>query len=231
MIESGEDPMFIARRLVILASEDVGLADPHALPLAVAAQQAVHFVGHARGFYPLAQAALYLATAPKSNAVGRPTAARPTCEALAQRPGAAAPAQRADRADEGPRLRRGLPVRPRTTPTWTPRAICRRPSRCNRTCPRRWANGPTSSPAKQGDEARLRAWIDAPPRQHRPRRERAVRRRVTRSAAALGRPQRWTRTVPARPKSTGVDNIYQCDVCCPHTLLTCSRLWTAGFSR
>jgi putative ATPase len=71
MIESGEDPLFIARRLVILASEDVGLADRAALPLAMAAQQAVHFVGMPEGFYPLAHAVLYLATAPKSNSVGR----------------------------------------------------------------------------------------------------------------------------------------------------------------
>jgi putative ATPase len=71
MIDAGEDALFIARRLVILASEDVGLADRHALPLAIAAQQAVHFVGMPEGFYPLAHATLYLATAPKSNAVGR----------------------------------------------------------------------------------------------------------------------------------------------------------------
>jgi len=71
MIDAGEDPLFIARRLVILASEDVGLADRHALPLVLAAQQAVHFVGMPEGFYPLAHATLYLATAPKSNSVGR----------------------------------------------------------------------------------------------------------------------------------------------------------------
>jgi putative ATPase len=71
MIESGEDPLFIARRLVILASEDIGLADRNALPLAIAAQQAVHFIGMPEGFYPLAHATLYLATAPKSNTVGR----------------------------------------------------------------------------------------------------------------------------------------------------------------
>ncbi|GAC1583035.1 MAG: replication-associated recombination protein A [Candidatus Elarobacter sp.] len=71
MIDAGEDPLFIARRLVILASEDVGLADRHALPMAMAAQQAVHFVGMPEGFYPLAHAVLYLATAPKSNTVGR----------------------------------------------------------------------------------------------------------------------------------------------------------------
>ena len=71
MIDGGEDALFIARRLVILASEDVGLADSSGLQVAVAAQQAVHFVGMPEGFYPLAHATLYLATAPKSNEVGR----------------------------------------------------------------------------------------------------------------------------------------------------------------
>jgi putative ATPase len=70
MIEGGEDPLFVARRLVILASEDVGLADPQALQVAVAAQQAVHFIGMPEGYYPLAEATIYLATAPKSNSVG-----------------------------------------------------------------------------------------------------------------------------------------------------------------
>ena len=67
MLESGEDPLFIARRLVILASEDIGLAEPQALPVAVAAQQAVHFLGLPEGRIPLAEATVYLATAPKSN--------------------------------------------------------------------------------------------------------------------------------------------------------------------
>ena len=67
MIEAGEDPMFIARRLVILAAEDVGMADPQALAVAVAAQQAVHFVGMPEGRIPLAEATVYLAAAPKSN--------------------------------------------------------------------------------------------------------------------------------------------------------------------
>ena len=71
MLDGGEDPLFIARRLVILASEDVGLADSRALQIAVAAQQAVHFIGMPEGFYPLAHATLFLATAPKSNSVGR----------------------------------------------------------------------------------------------------------------------------------------------------------------
>ena len=67
MVEAGEDPMFIARRLVVLAAEDVGMAEPQALSVAVAAQQAVHFVGMPEGRIPLAEATVYLATAPKSN--------------------------------------------------------------------------------------------------------------------------------------------------------------------
>jgi putative ATPase len=68
MLYAGEDPRFIARRLVISASEDVGNADPQALPLAVAAQQALEFIGLPEGRIPLAQATVYLACAPKSNA-------------------------------------------------------------------------------------------------------------------------------------------------------------------
>ena len=67
MLEGGEDPRFVARRLVILASEDVGLADPQALPLAVAAHHAVDFVGLPEAELTLAHATLYIATAPKSN--------------------------------------------------------------------------------------------------------------------------------------------------------------------
>ena len=70
MIEAGEGPLFIVRRMVILASEDVGLADPQALVVATACQQAIHFIGMPEGFYPLAETALYLALAPKSNSVG-----------------------------------------------------------------------------------------------------------------------------------------------------------------
>ncbi|WP_240770140.1 replication-associated recombination protein A [Nocardioides sp. GY 10127] len=69
MIEAGEDPRFIARRLVILASEDIGLADPTALPTAVAAAQAVQLIGMPEAGLNLAQATIALATAPKSNAV------------------------------------------------------------------------------------------------------------------------------------------------------------------
>src|SRR5579872_4216431 len=69
MVESGEDALYIARRLVRFASEDVGNADPQALALAIAAKDAVHFMGMPEGNTALAQAAIYLATAPKSNAV------------------------------------------------------------------------------------------------------------------------------------------------------------------
>jgi len=67
MLEAGEDVMFVARRLVILAAEDIGLADPQALPVAIAAQQAAHFIGMPEAVLPLTEAALYLALAPKSN--------------------------------------------------------------------------------------------------------------------------------------------------------------------
>ncbi len=69
MLESGEDPLYVARRLIRMASEDVGMADPKALEVAVAAMQAVHFVGLPEGDLALAQAAVYLALAPKSNAL------------------------------------------------------------------------------------------------------------------------------------------------------------------
>ena len=71
MVEAGEDPLYIARRLVRFASEDVGNADPQALAVAVATKEAVHFIGMPEGNTALAQAAVYLATAPKSNAVYR----------------------------------------------------------------------------------------------------------------------------------------------------------------
>src|SRR2546426_2108974 len=71
MLEAGEDPLFIARRMVIFAAEDIGNADPQALSLAVATKDAVHFVGLPEGRIPLAQAATFLATCPKSNAAYR----------------------------------------------------------------------------------------------------------------------------------------------------------------
>ena len=69
MLERGDDPLYVARRLVRAASEDIGLADPQALVVAMAAQQAVHFIGMPEGALALAEAAVYLALAPKSNAL------------------------------------------------------------------------------------------------------------------------------------------------------------------
>jgi len=68
MVEAGEDPLFIVRRMVIFASEDIGNADPRAIGLAVSVKSALEFIGMPEGWIPLAQAAAYLATAPKSNA-------------------------------------------------------------------------------------------------------------------------------------------------------------------
>ncbi|WP_375400274.1 replication-associated recombination protein A [uncultured Amnibacterium sp.] len=68
MVEAGEDPRFIARRIIVLASEDIGMADPQALGMAVAAADAVQFLGMPEGRIPLAQAVTYLSLAPKSNA-------------------------------------------------------------------------------------------------------------------------------------------------------------------
>jgi putative ATPase len=82
MLEAGEDPLYVARRLVRFASEDIGNADPQALTVAVAAKEAVHFIGMPEGNTALAQAAIYMATAPKSNAVYRAYSA--ASEAAAQ---------------------------------------------------------------------------------------------------------------------------------------------------
>ncbi len=71
MLEAGEEPLYVVRRLVRFASEDIGMADPQALVVAIAAQQAVHFVGMPEGNLAVAEAAVYLATAPKSNSLYR----------------------------------------------------------------------------------------------------------------------------------------------------------------
>lgn len=71
MLDGGEDPLYIARRVVRIAVEDIGLADPQALPVTMAAQQAVHFLGQPEGDLALAQAVVYLSQAPKSNAIYR----------------------------------------------------------------------------------------------------------------------------------------------------------------
>ncbi|HVH69068.1 MAG TPA: replication-associated recombination protein A [Gemmatimonadales bacterium] len=89
MLAGGEDPLYIARRLVRIASEDVGLADPRALTLALAAQDAYHFLGSPEGELALAQAVVYLATAPKSNRVY--TAFGQAMEAASEYPAEAVP--------------------------------------------------------------------------------------------------------------------------------------------
>ena len=69
MIESGEDPLYILRRMVRFASEDIGLADPNALSMAIAAKEAFEFIGPPEGYLAIIEAAIYLALAPKSNAL------------------------------------------------------------------------------------------------------------------------------------------------------------------
>ena len=132
MLEAGEDPLYIARRLVRFASEDVGNADPQALVVAVAAKDAAHFIGMPEGNTALAQAAIYLATAPEEQRRLHRLQRRGRRRAHAGgRAGAAAPAQRADEADEAARLREGLPVRARRAGRdrrhGLPAAVARRP--------------------------------------------------------------------------------------------------------
>ncbi len=114
MIEAGEDPRFIARRLIILASEDIGLADPQGLVVAVAALHAVEFIGMPEGKIPLAEATLYLACAAKSNSavagIGNALDAVQKGEVV-QVP--AYLARRPLSRREAARTRRGLPVQPR----------------------------------------------------------------------------------------------------------------------
>jgi len=162
MIDAGEDPLFIARRIVILASEDVGLADPHALPIAMAAQQAVHFVGMPEGFFPLAHAVLYLATAPKSNTVGRTY-------------GAALADVESSRNDPVPLHLRNAPTKLMRNLGYgegyryahddyaameaegeLPPAVALQSN-----LPEALGERAYFDPTRQGDEARLRAWIDA----------------------------------------------------------------------
>ena len=111
MLDAGETPMFIARRIIILAAEDIGMADPAALSIAVAAQQAVHFIGLPEGAIPLAEATVYLATAPKVKLrVRRPwpgAGRRPRAWRPAHTP---APAQCRHRTHASTGLRRGLQI-------------------------------------------------------------------------------------------------------------------------
>ena len=114
MIEGGADPMFIARRLCILASEDVGLADPQAMVQASAAAQITHLIGLPEALFPLTQATIYLArrTQVEHHQGGLWCRGRRR-GGLRPRAGADAPPQRGHAADEGRRLRPGLSLRPR----------------------------------------------------------------------------------------------------------------------
>ena len=112
MLEAGEDRLYIARRLVRMAIEDIGLADPRALEQAIAAMQAVHFLGIPEGDLALAQAAIYLAAAPKSDAAYRAmNLVREDVRAHHRRARSDESAQRADAGDEAVGIRRGLPAR------------------------------------------------------------------------------------------------------------------------
>ena len=113
MVAAGEDPRFIARRLIISASEDVGNADPRALSVAIAAAQALDHIGLPEAQYALAQATTYIATAPKSNRSGAAYwAAAGDVVERGSLPVPEPPAQRRRPADEAPRHRRRLPVPP-----------------------------------------------------------------------------------------------------------------------
>ena len=114
MLDGGEDRLFIARRLVRMAIEDIGLADPQALVQALAAKDVYDFLGTPEGELALAQATVYLATAPKSNAAYMAYNASHARGQGARQPGAAqAHPERADAADGRGRLRPGLCLRPR----------------------------------------------------------------------------------------------------------------------
>ena len=114
MFDAGEDPLFIARRVVRMASEDIGLADPQALVVANAAKDAYDFLGSPEGELAIAEAVVYVATAPKSNAIYKAFGGRAGSGEGARVAGAAEDdPQRADAAHEARGLRRGLRIRPR----------------------------------------------------------------------------------------------------------------------
>ena len=176
MVAAGEDPRFIARRLIISASEDVGNADPRALQVAVAAAQALDWIGLPEAQYALAQATTYIATAPKSNrsgaaywaaVVGR-RGARVACRC---RSTCATPPHRAD---EAARDRRRLPL---------PATTSRAPTSSSSTCPTSSPAGATTCPTDQGYEATIAARMAA-------RAEARAAAKAARQDAALADPRR-----------------------------------------
>ncbi len=111
-VEGGGDPMVLFRRALAMAAEDIGLADPEALKLAVAARDAYHMLGPPEGYLPLAEMVVYLATAPKSNSAK--VALGAAMEAAARDPrgrGSAAHQERAHPSHEGTGVSRGVSVR------------------------------------------------------------------------------------------------------------------------
>ena len=146
MLEGGEDPLFIARRLMRMASEDIGEADPLSLLLTAAAKDAYDFLGSPEGELALAQACVHMAAAPKSNAVYTAFGA---ARKLAKETGSLMPPgphpQRPDPADEGPRLRQGLPVRPEHA-----RGLLRRRT----TSPTAWSGRPSTGRRGRGRRRR-----------------------------------------------------------------------------
>ena len=128
MLEAGEDPMYVARRVVRMAVEDIGLAAPEALNLCLSAKDAMHFLGQPEGDLALAQAVVYLALAPKSNAVYTAYGAvLADIEATRRGAGAAASAERSDEADEGAGLRQGtISTRTMWRARWRIWSVCRR---------------------------------------------------------------------------------------------------------
>ena len=148
MLDGGVDPRYVARRLLRMASEDIGLADPRALHLALDAAEVYERLGSPEGELALAQAVVYLAMAPKSNAVYSAwNAVRALVRSDGTRPVPAAPAQRADAADEAAGLRR------RATAMRTTRPAASRPARP--TCPKACRSTRFYEPVPRGLELRI----------------------------------------------------------------------------
>ena len=124
MIEAGEDPLFVLRRMVIFAAEDVGVADPRALSVATAAVDAFRFIGLPEGLIPMTEAAIYLATAPKTNtAITTYAAAKADVDAHGALRRPEPHPQRADAARQAARLGRRLPVPARLRRPLRPRGV------------------------------------------------------------------------------------------------------------
>ncbi len=160
MLEAGEDARFIARRLVIAASEDIGMADPQALVVADAAARAVEFVGLPEAQLNLAQAVVHLATAPKSNRAALAIwQAREDVRGRRRRRGPAAPARRALPGRGIPRPRRGLRVSSRRSAGLGDRS---------RTCPESVAARRYYEPSQHGFESEIAAAMAAHRAHHDP---------------------------------------------------------------